>query len=43
VRLAGRFVAYGAGNAIEPASLRLGRDGTLHWIDGGVTRTGVLR
>jgi hypothetical protein len=33
----------GAGTEIEPASLSLSRDGTLHWIDGGGTRTGTLR
>jgi hypothetical protein len=33
----------GAGTEIEPASLSISRDGTLHWIDGGVTRTGTLR
>jgi hypothetical protein len=32
-----------AGAAIEAASLTLRRDGTLHWIDGGVTRDGTLR
>jgi hypothetical protein len=32
----------GAGIAIEPASLSLGRDGTLRWVDGGVTRTAAL-
>jgi hypothetical protein len=32
-----------AGTAIDAASLTLSRDGTLHWIDGGVTRSGSLR
>jgi hypothetical protein len=32
-----------AGAAIEAVSLTLGRDGTLHWINGGVTRAGTLR
>jgi hypothetical protein len=32
-----------AGAAIEAVSLTLGRDGTLHWTNGGVTGAGTLR
>ena len=37
-----RSALLDAGTAIDPASLTLGRDGTLRWLNAGVTRTSGL-